>query len=354
MNHKLVLLIICLFIASGSALGQNLEQPQIGKGQTIKVGVILPMTGRAQTIGNSIWSGIQLQMKNLAPSEKDQIELILEDDTSQTTQALSAFRKLQSEGIKILLSAMSGTGNALAPLAEQAQLPMISFAYDSKISRNRKYVTNMWTGVEDAAAKAVEECKNRKYKKIAIVNTQHEGNIAMREAFIKTASDSFEIIEADEILPTETDFHSSIVKLKNISNIDAIANFLFPTQSGVFARQAKELGLNVSEFSLGTFEDRGVIKSSEGALYGQWYVGTEYSDGFLEMFHKDYPETSEFGAGNGYDVISIIRGLLGKELSPENVMSEIRALIPRSGAAKEFWYDGSGVFRFRLAIKLVK
>jgi len=320
---------------------------------SLKIGVILPLTGRAQTIGNSIWSGIELGRNTLTPEQREHLELILEDDASQVNQAISAFRKLIDGGANIVFSAMSNTGNALAPLAEQAGIPLISFAFDSKISKDKKYVTNMYTGVEDAAQQAIEECKRRGITKIAIVMTQHEGNVAMRDSFLKAAPARFEIVAKEEFLPGDMDFHMGIMKLRKISNLQIIANFLHPAQAGVFARQARELGLKTPMFSLGSFEDRGVLESAQGALEGQWFVGVDYADDFLVNLHKSFPNVSEFGANNGLDAVLVIRNLIGKKVSREEIMSEIRSPVHRTGGAKDFWYSGTGAFKFQLKIKVV-
>jgi len=68
------------------------------------------------------------------------------------------------------------------------------------------------------------------------------------------------------------DFRPFINKLKTKKDLDAIFVELFFGQPGLFAKQAKELGVKLPLFNVETFEDINELKLSEGALVGHWYT----------------------------------------------------------------------------------
>lgn len=321
---------------------------------TYRVSVILPLSGKAQSLGNSIRRGIELGYDELPPTEKAKIHLKFEDDASETANALSNYRKAASRSANVVICALSNTGNTLAPLAERDGVVLFSLAVDPRISQGRKNVFVVWALADNLAQPAAAEARRRNYKRIAMVITSHEGNIAMRRAFEDAAQGRFEFPVSEEILPDETDFAPTIMRIKAAKTIDAVANFMHPAQCGLFAKQARDLGLSIPEFSLGNFEDSGALASSAGSLQGQWYTGVQYSEAFIKAFTDKFPNEGFYGASYGYDIITLLGDAARKEIAPQSLSAHLRSVKELSGAARSFSYDEkSERFIFPVAVKVI-
>lgn len=337
---------LCFALSIGLAFEVCAETPPY------RIAIILPLSGRAQSVGTSQRDGMQLRLQTLTEEERKRLLLIWEDDGSETKNAVSAYNRVIEKGVDVVISSMSNSGNALAPIAEQRRIPLIAMAFDKGISANRSFVYNFFTNVDEAARAAVEECRRRGYKRLSVAMTQHEGNIAMRAAFEQAAQGAFIANEPQSFLPQDSDFRSAI-QILNREPADAIANFLHPSQAGLFAKQSKDLGLLLPQFSLGNFEDRFVVRASQGALQGEWYTGVDYSEDFLPSFRRSFPETSEFGASFGYDVIALLVEALHQNIPREELNAFIRRTDRRTGAARSFRFDGMGSFSFPMVIRVV-
>lgn len=89
---------------------------------TVKIGVILPLTGTAAVFGTAVNEGLLLANKNLSPDtqRKYSIELIPEDEKCQPKEAVTAYQALRNQHVNLIIGAgCSSSTLAVAPLAER-------------------------------------------------------------------------------------------------------------------------------------------------------------------------------------------------------------------------------------------
>lgn len=318
--------------------------------EPLKVGIILPLTGRAASAGNGIKNGIELARQGLSSSDSRLIEIKYEDDSSDSKSTLAAYQKLSAEGASVIFSAFSNAGNMIAPIAERDRITHISFAFDPNISKDTRYSFTLYARLSDLATAAVAEARKRGYRKIAAVVTTHEGNIAMLKALKAAAEGKLSIVSEQEVLPTESDFGPVAARLAASKDLDAVANLLHPGQMGVFAKRARSSGLGLPQFALANFEDAAVVQSAAGALDGQWYGAADYSGEFLTSYRKTYPSATIVGAAYGHDALKLlVDGLKSRKPLPDYLASVDRF----SGASKHLSSDGSHGFKIAVKIKVV-
>lgn len=97
------------------------------RGEQLKIGFILPMTGSAALMGESLSGVVKLaQLKN--------VSTVFEDDRCDAKLALSAYTKLRGEGVRLFYMACSGSILAVAPLAKQnGDLIVTTYAGSARI-----------------------------------------------------------------------------------------------------------------------------------------------------------------------------------------------------------------------------
>jgi branched-chain amino acid transport system substrate-binding protein len=111
---------------------------------TLKVGVVSPITGATATFGQENVNGIKLAYEKLKKTAVRKFELVIEDDKSDAIESTNATRKL----INIdKISAMIGEPTsslalASAPIVQEAKIPFITpTATNIKVTQVGDYIS---------------------------------------------------------------------------------------------------------------------------------------------------------------------------------------------------------------------
>lgn len=133
-----ILLALCLVLglaACGSTDGSTVSDSPSGgdggsSGDTLKIGLIGPMTGGLAAYGNSMREGFELTIAEINEAGGilgRQVEMVVADDQGTDTECVNAFNSLVSQGIKIIVgSATSGCTSAITNLANEEGIILIS------------------------------------------------------------------------------------------------------------------------------------------------------------------------------------------------------------------------------------
>ena len=99
-------------------------------GDTIKVGVMGPLSGNVSVYGQAVVNGATLYLKQVNANggiNGKQIEILTEDEQGDATQAVNCFTKMVDEGMTALIGDVTTTPT-LAVVAESADynMPMVT------------------------------------------------------------------------------------------------------------------------------------------------------------------------------------------------------------------------------------
>jgi branched-chain amino acid transport system substrate-binding protein len=323
----------------------------------LKVGAILPLTGRGADLGGAIRAGMQMALENLPPQTREQLQVIYEDDANLPRNSVSTFSKLVlSDKVDVLVSVSAQPSMAVAPLADQYQRPLIAIAVPPKIVAGRSYAVLFYSTVERLGGGALDEALRRGYRKIARISAIHDGRAAQKQEFDRANQSRIEIVLDEEYPLEEKDFRTFLAKLKSLPALDAICVNLYFGQIGIFARQARELGVPYPLFSTDVFsEDPQEMKSSNGALLGQWYVTqTDPEPAFMAKFERLYPGQNQSEAGNGHDVIQVLAKAVEQHITgPRELNVFLHQLHNFSGALGRYSATGDNRFDIPVTVKVL-
>ncbi len=346
-------LVLVLIFTASSAFGA----PSDNK---IKIGVITSLSGDAASIGTAIKNGLTLAFDKMPREVRDRIELNFEDDALDPKKTIAAYNKLIStEDIDILVTSSSGTSKAIAPINEQHGLPMIAIATAPEIVANRRHVVNFWVTPEEEVRVLLPEAERRGYKQIARLVTTHEFPISVKQKFDEQNRGRIRVVLDEEYPPDIKDFKPYITKLKvQQSKTDGVLLILMPGQLGVFAKEARQAGITIPLFGLETFEDGDEVKSSNGALIGQWYVnGDDPNGSFLTEYRSKFKDASIFGAPNAHDIMMLIAAAVQGSGTAGNYRERINDFLHSvknfSGALGSYSASGDNRFTLPAAVKIV-
>jgi len=183
------------------------EKPQI----TLKIGAIIPLSGRFSVYGEKILRGIQLAVEEINAKTKNKVAVITKDDEGKAMNTRKAFKELASlsDVLGIIGPVLSDGVLAVKDLADEYQIPLITPSAGRKglpgMSRMifRNCLTNKHQG-EFIAEFAIDKLC---LKTFAIMFPDNKYGKQLQEIFTKTVEElGGRVIYAASYSEGETDF----------------------------------------------------------------------------------------------------------------------------------------------------
>ena len=320
-TRRTVLGLGALALAAGSMASPAFAQ------DTIKVGLILPMTGPFASTGRQIDAAVKLYMaENGATVAGKKIEIILKDDTNvaDTTKRL-AQELVVNDGVKVIAGfGLTPLALAAAPIATQAKVPQIVMAAGTSITTERSpfIVRTSFTVAQKASVMAQWAGKNGIKKVFTVVTDFAPGHDAAKifaEFFGKAGG---EIVGEAKVPIANPDFAPFLQRAAD-AKPDAIFVFVPSGQGSIFTKQFIERGLDKSGIKLiatGDLPDDDILNGFGDSALGVISAGP-YSTAHPSAKNKAYVAAFEkanpgmrpnFMSVGGYDGMHVIYEALKK------------------------------------------
>jgi branched-chain amino acid transport system substrate-binding protein len=342
-----ILIIVLVLTGLGLYFAKNKTENAIA--QPIKIGVMLPLTGPAQTAGEASKKAVELALANLPSDIRENVQIVFEDDQLDAKLAVSAAQKLISvDKVKALITYGSGSSVAVSYVAEKSAIPMIGLGNASDINSGKQYAIRYIPSSSlliDALEKLIIKGK---YKKVAIIWNQADGPKANTEQTVKTfPALGYEIVANESVAKGENDFKTSIAKIKS-AKPDVIISYLSP-QIGIFAKQVQDIGWKIPIVGIINFEASSQIKIAGTALDNQLYVGAQNAD-FLDEYFAKYNMYPATAGDNLYDAVTQMAKAV---VQAKGVNSSIIKLLKKdfTGVSGEYKYLSDGSFDLKQVVK---
>ena len=297
---RIVLLILAIVVLTAGCVSQ---QTQNRSNQTIKVGFIAPITGHVPECGLSMQIGLDMAMKT--NPNANGIEFIVEDDQFNPATSATITRKLiEQDGVKIIVGpCSSSTVLADAPIAESAKVILITpTGFADKISEAGDYIFRAATTASDEAPRVVDFVLNElNTTDIGIIYLNNDFGVSYNNKIKKVLKEKgIEVKISEAADPPTSDFRTVLTKMKNANVKTLILATACCTHPVNIAKQAKELGLNLTYVGASVIEDEQFLLGAGEAAEGFYVLSTidlseehalqnpEISK-FVDIFSKEYP-----------------------------------------------------------------
>ena len=291
-------------------------------GETIKVGVMGPLTGNVSVYGQAVVNGATLYLKQV--NEKGgingkQLEIITEDEQGDATQAVTCFTKMVDEGITALVGDVT-TAPTLAVAAESAEynMPMVTASataeavtYDAEtdtVNGNvfRTTFTDPFQGVK-MADYAFEKLG---YTKAAVIFKKGaDYNEGLAENFVKEfEAKGGEVVDQESYSEGDVDFKTQLTSILGM-NPEVVFCPNYYEEVGQILSQAESVGLTVP--FLGGDGWDGLEGYATADQLKDSYFCANYAKGaspeFEEAYKAEYGEEYPNGfAPLGYDAATTV------------------------------------------------
>jgi branched-chain amino acid transport system substrate-binding protein len=245
------LLVTATIVAGGIVTGAAAQE-------TIKIGVTQPLTGAFAASGNYVAQGAKIaedEINKAGGVLGKQIQLIVEDNKSNPTEAVSTVEKLiQKDKVPVLIGAWSSTLTlAVMPKLEEYQVPMIVETSSSgKITTSGNPYIFRISPTSAMEAKAFQPLVAKLgIKKADFLYTNNDFGIGSGAEYSKMLkADGVTIGVMETMDPKATDFSAQLAKIK-ASGGDTLFVTTAVEQLTIILKQAKEQQINARIISCG-------------------------------------------------------------------------------------------------------
>lgn len=307
--------------------------------ETVKVGVILPITGGTATFGQENANGIKLALEKINTKYKFKIETIIEDDKSESLEAINAIRKLINiNKVSALIGEVTSSNTlAMAPIAQNAKIPLISpAATNVKVTQvgnfiSRACFTDDFQGVVMARF-AVQSLKKNKGLILIDNSSDYSKGLAksFKEEFLKIGG---KLVTTEDLtyIQKDIDFQSILRKVKR-ANPEVIFLPGYYQEAGLIIKQARMLGIDAVFLGGDGWDSPKLFEIGGDAIKGN-YLSSHFAPddkdpavkAFVEEYEKNFKSKPGAMAALGYDTISLVADAISrsKSMSSEDINTAI-------------------------------
>jgi len=329
--------------------------------QTIKIGVIAPLTGSIPAVGQSTVNAAQLAVREVNDAgglevggQKLKIELFIEDNQDKKETAVGVAQKLINQTGVVALIGPQASRNAIpvAAVAEEAHVPMISpWSTNPQTTAGKRYVfraafIDPFQG-RVMARFAVEELKAEKAAVLYDVASEYNKGIA--EIFKQVFEEAGGRVVAFESYTTgETDFRPQLTAIRDAgAQVLFLPNYYNEVPSQV--RQARELGVQAAIIGSDSW---GQIEAADLAEMEGMYFSTHYAPDiaspaaqkFISAYQAAYGQLPDDVAALTYDSFGLLFQAIRSQgkADSESIRNGLASISHYEGVTGVMEYKGSG------------
>ena len=353
MRHFLILLsaVVC---AAVSALGA--DAPSVTKKPVVKIGVILPLSGDNDHLGQPLRELIQYKVAHFPKDSRFEYKLYFEDDQLVPRQTLLAAHRLWDlENVDVLMTFFTGPGSVVAPLAVQKKKVHLMFNFKEEAA-DATYNFIHVTPMDPIAKLWTQEAERRGYKKVAfMVHRNAGGEMALKALEKFKPTSKLEWVNVTRYNQGEIDFRIALWKIRE-KNPEILFLYGFEPELPIILRQMREIGWNIPVTSISVFELVYKNPMLEGAWWASFSTPTPaFAAWYDKTFRKDYP----LGGAIYSDWVDLVHkgfegGRTGKKLTGDEFAEFLRGVKGFDGASGPISMDVRGIFVTQPTIMTIK
>jgi branched-chain amino acid transport system substrate-binding protein len=289
--------------------------------ETVKIGMILPLTGPFASTGRQIEAAARLYMaQNGSTVAGKKIELIVKDDagTADTTRRLAQELIVNDKVAFLAGFGLTPLALATAPLASEAKVPMVVIAAaTSVITEKSPYIVRSGFTLPQVTLPIADWAYKNGIKRVVTLVSDYGPGIDAETQFIKTFTNAGGKVVAELRVPLRNpDFAPFLQRVRDASP-DAVFVFVPSGVGAIFMKQFAERDLDKSGIKLigtGDVTDDdilndmgdvalGVITSFHYSAAHQSTANMAYVEAFKKANNNLRPNFHSLG---GYDGMRLI------------------------------------------------
>jgi len=232
--------------------------PGVGAAQALKVGAVVPLTGRYAAGGAQVRAGYEIAVEDVnraggvtVGGRRAPLELVLLDDESDATKTVSRLETLAAQGVVAYLGGFgSDLHAAAASVAEKNRIPYlgVAFALHKIHQQGFRYLFSPFWKSPDIGQQLVPLLASipaaERPKRAAVFQEKTDWGREMAAAFVEAGKGAgYDVVAHGEYAPGAKDYADLILKAK-AARADALFALPTPPDGMAMVKQMKELDFN--------------------------------------------------------------------------------------------------------------
>jgi branched-chain amino acid transport system substrate-binding protein len=320
------------------ALGGIVVAPMAGNAanEPYLIGAVVCESGPASTLGRPEGDSIRLAVDEINKAggiNGHPLQATIIDDETSPANAVNGVRRLLDAHVLVILgSSITQASLAMVPLAQQAHIPMISFASSASVIEpvsEHQWIFKMPPTDTSVARMMQGFMKGKGISRVgAIYRNDDYGKIGIAHFSDAGKSQGFEVVASEAIDATATDATTQLTKVR-AANPQAIVVWSTLPSVYVVAKGYKQLNLGMPMYFSDGAADLRFLEQAGSALNGAYIATTRLSVGnqlpnrdpqkkiilhYVDTFEAAYPKdkpANMFG-GFAYDAVYWLKDALAK------------------------------------------
>ena len=326
--------------------------------EPLKIGMVATLTGPAAEYGRYETQGAKLAAEEVNEAGGvlgRPIELVIEDSQSTNPGTVLAFSKLAGDkDIPGFIGPVFSTQiHAMAPDIQRLGKPVMIGGTDPQLT----HMGNPWlfrfrpNDTYSARVIADYGVKTLDKKKWAIVHTTDAfGTSGMKNLVEALKGMGVEPAFVQGYTNNSQDFTPVVLAVKQ-SGADVMSTYMgFPADQAIFARQLRQLGVNIAWVGSPTTVATNVLKLAGPALYGTYAVSDFAADSgpaakeFATKYEATYKSAPDYHGAWTYDAVHVLALAIdnAKSLEPQKIREAILSVKDHPGVEGTYNFDQNG------------
>jgi branched-chain amino acid transport system substrate-binding protein len=326
--------------------------------EPLKIGMVTSVTGPLAESGLYRIQGAKLAVEEINKAGGllgRQIELVIEDDQTTNPGSVLAFSKLAGDKDipGFIGPTLSTQVHATAPDIQRTGRPVMIGATDPRLTHMGYTWLFRCRPNDTYSARVIADYGvNTLGKKMwAIVHsTDAFGTNGMKNLVEDLKRTGVEPVLIQGYTNNSQDFTPVALAVKQ-SGADVMGTYMtLPPDLGIFARQLRQLGVNIAWVGSPTTVVTTALKLAGPALYGSYAVSDFAADSsptakeFATKYEATYKSAPDFNGASTYDAVHVLALAIdnAKSLEPEKIREAILSVKGYPGAEGTYNFDQNG------------
>ncbi len=348
------------FLALAAAVGLALGGGMVQAADTVKIGLMAPLTGSWASEGQGMKKIVELlaeQQNAKGGALGKQIEVVTEDDGGDPRTASLAAQRLTTKGVAAVVGTYgSSVTEASQAIYDEAKIPQIANGSTAirLTEKGFKHFFRTAPRDDEQGRMAAQTIGKLGFKKVAILHdsTSYAKGLA-DEANALLKKKGTDVVFFDALTPKENDYTAILTKLKG-ANPDVVLFTGYYPEAGLLLKQKKGMNWNVPFIGGDATNNVDLVKIAGKAAEGFYFLSppqpqdldTADAKAFLADYQKKYnelpPSIWAVLAGDGFRVA--VAGIAGAKSTDGGKVADYlhKDLKNFSGLSGPISFDAKG------------
>jgi branched-chain amino acid transport system substrate-binding protein len=348
-NIFLIAWIIIIIIAL--VLVFTINKSEEKDNNTIKIGVMLVLSGEGASWGEASKNGIELALKDFIENNDDtkNINVLYQDTMGTPKGSVDAYNYLINiEKVDAIIGpSFQEELDSILPVVNSNFLPIITPMSTNKGRNNLKNPLLVWITPDYEAGKLAEYVFNQGYKKVAIIGSSDSWGSTISEGFKNNFLESGgEVVYFDLLLDSDIDVSTTVYKAiqKDPEIIFFGTYFLLPK----LTKKLNETNYNGRIYSVEIDE---YMASELNYLDNLEFISPSgYSSEFNEKYKSEYNSPTSLPVGQAYDSANILFSILKETTNKKEIIEKFSQLKEYDGVSGKIIFTEDGKTLMPLSI----